>query len=111
MALNPDAKFSFRDRIEPVYQGYVELLLSDIQQQSDTPQQQRLHQIRDTMEALQLAELHNYFREACLTYQTREIEDIDPHASHCLSNSIEQSYSRDCFHASSTPFLLQHRAS
>ena len=82
VALNPDAKFSFRDRIEPVYRGYVELLLKNIEQQPDaTVRQQRLQQARDTMEALQLAELQNYFRETCLTYQTREIESIDPHAA------------------------------
>jgi len=82
VALNPDAKFSFRDRIEPVYRGYVELLLENIEQQPDaTVRQQRLQQARDTMEALQLAELQNYFRETCLTYQTREIESIDPHAA------------------------------
>ncbi len=81
VALNPDAKFSFRDRIEPVYRGYVELLLIDIDQQPASLQQQRLEQARDTMEALQLAELQNYFRETCLTYQTREIETIDPQAA------------------------------
>lgn len=81
VALKPDAKFSFRDRIEPVYRGYVELLLSDVEQQPDNVKQQRLQQARDSMEALQLAELQNYFREACLTYQTRKIETIDPQAA------------------------------
>ncbi|MGB3767028.1 MAG: CHAT domain-containing protein [Phormidesmis sp.] len=81
VALNPDAKFSFRDRIEPVYRAYVESLLTGIEQQPDAVRQQRLQQARDTMEALQLAELQNYFRETCLTYQAREIEAIDPHAA------------------------------
>ena len=82
VALNPDAKFSFRDRIEPVYRAYVESLLTGIEQQPDAAvRQQRLQQARDTMEALQLAELQNYFRETCLTYQAREIEAIDPHAA------------------------------
>jgi len=81
VALNPDAKFSFRKRIEPVYRSYVGLLLADVDQQPDAVQQQRLKQARDAMEALQIAELQNYFRETCLTYQTREIESIDPQAA------------------------------
>ncbi|MEO0769418.1 MAG: CHAT domain-containing protein, partial [Cyanobacteria bacterium J06649_4] len=81
VALNPDAKFSFRDRIEPVYREYVEQLLTDVQKKTVDLQQQQLLKARETIEALQLAELQNYFREACLTYQTREIEAIDPHAA------------------------------
>ncbi|MFK8186024.1 MAG: CHAT domain-containing protein [Phormidesmis sp.] len=81
VSLNPDAKFSFRDRIEPVYREYVELLLADVQKQPAELQQKQLQQARETIEALQLAELQNYFREACLTYQTREIEAIDPQAA------------------------------
>ena len=58
-ALNRNAQFSFRDSIEPVYRQAVDLLLSE-------PTQDHLRQARTTLEALQLAELDNFFRRACL---------------------------------------------
>jgi CHAT domain-containing protein len=58
-ALNRNAQFSFRDSIEPVYRQAVDLLLSE-------PTQNHLRQARSTLEALQLAELDNFFRRACL---------------------------------------------
>jgi CHAT domain-containing protein/tetratricopeptide (TPR) repeat protein len=62
--VNPDVQFSFRDKVEPVYRQFVDLLL----QASNTTavSQDNLLKARDTIEALQLAELDNFFREACL---------------------------------------------
>ncbi|MDX2228029.1 MAG: CHAT domain-containing protein [Leptolyngbyaceae cyanobacterium bins.349] len=61
VTLNPDVQFSFRDNVEPVYRQYVELLL-----QPEEPEQDNLRRARQTIEALQLAELDNFLREACL---------------------------------------------
>jgi CHAT domain-containing protein/tetratricopeptide (TPR) repeat protein len=73
-AMNPDLQFSFREKVEPVYRELVGLLL-----QSPTPP--HLVQARETMEALNLAELDNFFREACLTAKPVRVDSIDPKAA------------------------------
>jgi CHAT domain-containing protein len=61
VAVNPDVQFSFREDVEPVYRQYVDLLL-----QPKEPSQDSLKAARQTIESLQLAELDNFLREACL---------------------------------------------
>lgn len=77
-AINSDVQFSFRESVEPVYRQFVELLL---QSDSDLPSQDNLKQARETIEALQLAELDNFFREACTTATPVKIDQIDSHAA------------------------------
>ncbi|NJM97741.1 MAG: CHAT domain-containing protein [Phormidesmis sp. RL_2_1] len=81
VAMNPEVQFSFREQVESVYRELVELLLANVDALPQQIRQQRLEQSREVIESLQLAELQNYFREACLTYQARSIETIDPHAA------------------------------
>ena len=75
------AQFSFQQRVEPVYRELVALLLQDVDQLPKDQQQQRLVKSRDVIESLQLAELENFFREACLTYEPRPIDEIDSRAA------------------------------
>ncbi|HEY9909771.1 MAG TPA: CHAT domain-containing protein, partial [Thermosynechococcaceae cyanobacterium] len=77
-AINQDVQFSFRESVEPVYRQFVELLL---QSETNVPSQENLKQARETIEALQLAELDNFFREACITARPVKIDQIDPHAA------------------------------
>jgi CHAT domain-containing protein len=77
-AINQNAQFSFLESVEPVYRQYVELLL---QSETNAPSQENLKQARETIEALQLAELDNFFREACITARPVKIDQIDPHAA------------------------------
>lgn len=72
VATNPEAQFSFRESVEPVYRELVDLLL-----RADNPSQENLKQARAVMESLQLTELDNFFRSACLDGQIISIEDID----------------------------------
>ena len=74
---NPDVQFSFRDEVEPVYRQLVQLLLQNVDNLPQTIKLQRLDKSRKTIEALQLAELENFFREACLTYKHQPIDKID----------------------------------
>jgi len=74
-AINQEVQFSFRESVEPVYRELVDLLLQN------NPIQPQLQQARETIEALQLAELANFFREACLDVQPRQIDQIDPTAA------------------------------
>jgi CHAT domain-containing protein len=73
VAVNPEIQFNFRDEVEPVYRELVALLLSP--QSGETPQQ-NLAQARETIEALQLAELDNFFREACIEAQPVAIDRV-----------------------------------
>ncbi|MEL7083848.1 MAG: CHAT domain-containing protein [Cyanobacteria bacterium J06597_1] len=75
VAVSPEIQFNFRDSVEPVYREYVDLLL-----QPENPTQAELQQARSAIESLQLAELNDYFREACETQQEQAIDAIDSKA-------------------------------
>ncbi|MEO1592919.1 MAG: CHAT domain-containing protein [Cyanobacteria bacterium J06632_22] len=98
VAMNPDVQFSFRAEVEPIYRELAQLLLENVDALPFEQQQRRLNQARDTIELLQLAELQNFFREACRTYTTRSIEAIDPNAavvySIVLGQRLEVIFSR-----------------
>ncbi|MDZ8137865.1 MAG: CHAT domain-containing protein [Nostoc sp. DedQUE04] len=64
VAVNREVQFNFRDRIEPLYRQSVELLLQEKGQGKPD-----LDKARQRIEALQVAELDNFFREACLSNQ------------------------------------------
>ncbi|AVH71562.1 CHAT domain-containing protein [Nostoc sp. 'Lobaria pulmonaria (5183) cyanobiont'] len=81
VALNPDIQFDFRDEVEPVYRQLVGLLLQSDQTSTDkavTKQvsQKNLKQARDVIEALQLAELDNFFQDTCITIQPTPIDEV-----------------------------------
>lgn len=73
-AINPDVQFSFRESVEPVYREFVALLLEG------QPGQAELTQARELIESLQVAELDNFFREACLD-KTQQIDQVDTTAT------------------------------
>ncbi|BAU11116.1 hypothetical protein LEP3755_16090 [Leptolyngbya sp. NIES-3755] len=73
-AINPDVQFSFRESVEPVYREFVALLLEG------QPGQAELSKARGLIESLQVAELDNFFREACLD-KTQQIDQVDPTAT------------------------------
>lgn len=77
LQLNPDVQFNFRDRVEPVYRQLVQLLLQGVDSLPQIIKQQHLEKSRKTIEALQLAELENFFHQACLTYKPQPIDKID----------------------------------
>ena len=76
VALNPEIRFSFRDNIEPIYREYVDLLLLASQ-----PSQTNLQQAREVIEALQLAELDNYFQDTCIESQPVIVDNLDPNSA------------------------------
>lgn len=69
VATNRDVQFSFKESVEPVYRQFVDLLLQPPQtppSQGGEPSQEALKKAREVIESLQLAELDNFFREACI---------------------------------------------
>ncbi|MEX0272357.1 CHAT domain-containing protein [Leptolyngbyaceae cyanobacterium UHCC 1019] len=85
VAINSDVQFSFRESVEPIYRQLVGLLLEPTlntnNSQRTAPTQTRLKQAREVIESLQLAELDNFFQEACLTAQTAQIDRVDAQAA------------------------------
>ena len=81
VAIDPDVQFSFRENIEPIYRELVSLLLADGSAQSGQPSQENLAQAREVIEALQLAELDNFFQEACIDVESQQIDQVDPLAT------------------------------
>ncbi|MGB6297131.1 MAG: CHAT domain-containing protein, partial [Rivularia sp. (in: cyanobacteria)] len=79
--MNPNVQFTFRDEVEPVYRELVQLLLQDVDNLNPEIKQQRLEKSRQIIEGLQVAELENFLRAACLTYQPQPIEQIDANAA------------------------------
>lgn len=72
VAMNTDVQFNFTETVEPVYRQLVSLLLQPDASQAN------LIQAREVIEALQLAELDNFFRDACLETKPVLLDEIDP---------------------------------
>ena len=58
LAIDPQVQFSFRDRIEPVYREYADLLLTN--SDGEPPSNSNLRSAIRVINALQIAELENY---------------------------------------------------
>ncbi|MDY6938335.1 MAG: CHAT domain-containing protein [Cyanobacteriota bacterium] len=86
-AVAPDLQFSFRESVEPIYREFVELLLQP--PQGGTVPNENLKLARDAIEALQLAELDNFFREACIDANPEQIDNVDPKAAVIYSIVID----------------------
>ncbi|MEH2058602.1 MAG: CHAT domain-containing protein [Nostoc sp.] len=71
---NPDVQFSFRSAVEPIHRQLVELLVQ-------SNQKDRLKTARDVIEGLQLIELDNFFREACLNAKPELVDQVDRRAA------------------------------
>ncbi|MEM9483433.1 MAG: CHAT domain-containing protein [Cyanobacteria bacterium P01_F01_bin.116] len=76
LATNSELQFSIKEEVEPLYRELVSLLL-----EPDTVDQKALKQSLKLIEDLQLVELENYFRSACIDTQSKQIDQIDPHAA------------------------------
>ncbi|AOX03433.1 hypothetical protein BJP34_31900 [Moorena producens PAL-8-15-08-1] len=75
VTISSDIQFDFRESVEPVYRELVGLLLEP------NASQENLKKARDVIESLQLAELDNFFRDACLDAKPANIDEIDPNAA------------------------------
>lgn len=87
-SLTKEIQFDFYEQIEPIYKEYVDLLLTG-ESLSDID----LADAIDAIESLQVAELDNYFQDACLTSEVININQIDKNAvaiyTLILPNSLE----------------------
>lgn len=94
VALNPEVQFSFRDSVEPVYRQLVALNLqvakSLIGKGKIDDSQKSLKQARDVIESLQIAELNNFFQDACIDVKTQQIDEVDRTAAIIYPIILEQ---------------------
>ncbi|MDY6805480.1 MAG: CHAT domain-containing protein [Cyanobacteriota bacterium] len=75
VALSRDTQFNFRDDIEPIYRQYADLLLQP-EAGENQPRQENLKKAREVIEALQLAELDDFFLEACEERIEQDLDEI-----------------------------------
>ena len=79
VAVSSEARFSFQETVEPVYRQLVGLLLEpDV---NGGVKQDKLIQARELIESLQLAELDNFFKDACVKTQPVNIDGVDKKAA------------------------------
>lgn len=81
VTISSDAQFDFRDEVEPVYRELVDLLLQSSQPpvpwgELGGSSLKNLQTARTTIESLQLAELENFFRSACLDATPELIDSV-----------------------------------
>ncbi|MEO1375614.1 MAG: tetratricopeptide repeat protein [Cyanobacteria bacterium J06635_10] len=85
VAINRDVQFNFQESVEPVYREFIDILLqpksSLTKEKTKAISQKNLKVARQTLEALQLAELDNFFREACIDAKPEQIDQIDKTAA------------------------------
>lgn len=74
VAINPEVQFSFRDEVEPIYRQLVNLLLRS--EGNSQLSQDNLVQARAVIESLQIAELDNFFRVACLEGRPIQVDSV-----------------------------------
>ena len=104
--LTREIQFDFREQIEPIYRELVDLLLRHPESDGD------LETARDVIEALQVAELDNYFQDACLMFEPKSIGAIDPKAAiiHTivLPDRLEVIMARGHSHPGAKDRVLRH---
>jgi CHAT domain-containing protein len=78
LVINRETRFSFRDRVEPVYREFVDLLLTS--SKNNPPSQDHLKQAIQAVDGLQLVELKNFL--GCELPRIRIDEaSVDPNAA------------------------------
>ena len=80
VTVNREVQFSFQESVEPIHRQLVDLLLKkDDALQSTTDggsDADTIKQAQETIESLQLVELTNFLREACVDLDTVAIEQV-----------------------------------
>ena len=76
VATGLDTRFNFQENVEPVYRDLIDLRL----QRSDESQSD-LRESINLIESLQIQELNNFFRVACIEEEATQIDQADPNAA------------------------------
>ena len=79
LTANSEFRFTFQQDVDLVYREFISLLLSPNAQGEIS--QADMEQAREQIESLQVEELNNFFRAACLTTESSDIDELDPDAA------------------------------
>ena len=79
LTANSEFRFTFQQDVDLLYRQLISLLLSPNAQGEIS--QADLEQARKQIESLQIEELNNFFRAACLTTESSDIDELDPDAA------------------------------
>jgi CHAT domain-containing protein len=79
LTANSEFRFTFQQDVDLLYRQLISLLLSPNAQGEIS--QADLEQARKQIESLQVEELNNFFRAACLTTKSSDIDELDPDAA------------------------------
>ncbi|MEM8639760.1 MAG: CHAT domain-containing protein [Cyanobacteria bacterium P01_G01_bin.54] len=80
VAFNQSIQYDFRDRVEPLYREYVDLLLTP-EIPGNEISQDRLKDARKAIESLQLAELDQFFQDDCTQFANTDVGTVDDKAA------------------------------
>ncbi|MGB0560932.1 MAG: CHAT domain-containing protein [Spirulinaceae cyanobacterium] len=80
VAFNQSIQYDFRDRVEPLYREYVDLLLTP-ESPDEAIAQTRLQDARHVIESLQLAELDQFFQDDCTRFANVDVGTVDETAA------------------------------
>ncbi|MGF1492905.1 MAG: CHAT domain-containing protein [Microcoleaceae cyanobacterium] len=80
VAVSASVQFSFQETIEPVYRELVSLLLQPTNP-STLVSEDQIREAQTVIEALRVAELDNFFKEACLITEPIQIDQVDKTAA------------------------------
>ncbi|MGB5770545.1 MAG: tetratricopeptide repeat protein, partial [Crocosphaera sp.] len=72
-------QLSFQEKVRPIYIELLSLLLP--QNNQELVSQENLEEARKQIEALQVAELNNFFQDICVESQPVDVAKIDPNAA------------------------------
>ncbi len=73
LSLAPGVQYNYRNDVEAFYRDNLELRLLNLPTATE-PRQKELDLVRKRVESLQLAEIHNYFREPCIQGKTVSLD-------------------------------------
>ncbi|KYC35560.1 hypothetical protein WA1_06980 [Scytonema hofmannii PCC 7110] len=84
VTINPEVQFSFQKSVEPIYRELVDLDIGyadTLKAAGKSEESQKLIvQARKVIESLQLAEINNFFKEACVQEKSQQIDNLDKKA-------------------------------
>ncbi|ACB49978.1 unknown [Crocosphaera subtropica ATCC 51142] len=79
LANNREYKFSFQEKVEPIYRQLLSLLLPRNNQ--EIVSQETLEEARQQVEALQAAQLNDFFNDICVESEPVDVAEIDDTAA------------------------------
>jgi CHAT domain-containing protein len=85
LVIDKEIQYSFRENVEPVYRNLIELdlkIANSLKKENKQKESVKFIQHALTIfEDLQLAEIHDFFRETCVDAQPKQIDLIDRNAA------------------------------